>query len=163
DLSPAVCASVAEQLLQAGEERPATAECQEDEAEATPKADGLNTRRLIEVQERAVAWIWDQRIANGKLTLLNGDPDLGKTWLMLDIMARITTGRAFPDGAPNPYGGERRDVLWVSAEDEDEDTIKPRFRMLQDDPSRFHSLQFVYAKTKAGKKEECFLNLSEHQ
>jgi hypothetical protein len=125
---------------------------------------GLITRRLCEVQEHEVDWLWWQRIPKGKLSLINGDPDLGKTWLILDVMARITTGRPLPDGTPNPFNGLRRDVLWASAEDDDEDTVKPRFRMLDGDMTRFHSLQFVRVieDGKNGRREvERTLKLSE--
>ncbi len=106
-------------------------------------SEGLNTRRLSEVEDRETDWLWDQRMPLGNLTIISGDPCIGKTWVTLDIMARITTGRGFPDGTPNPIAKKtkytrRRDVLWLSAEDPDE-TIKHRFRMLNGDDTRFHS------------------------
>lgn len=103
---------------------------------------GLNTVRLSSVMAVAVAWLWLFRIALGKITFIIGDPGCGKTWITLDICARVTTGRGFPDGTPNPFG-DRRHVLWISAEDDDADTIKPRFLTLGGDPSRFHSLRSV--------------------
>lgn len=123
-----------------------------------PVVAGINTRRLSDVVEREVDWLWAQRIPLGKLTIISGDPDLGKTWLILDLIARITTGREMPDGSPNPFGGERRDALWASSEDEDEDTILGRVKMLGGDPSRVHSLQFVLDE---GKQRT--LRLDQHQ
>jgi hypothetical protein len=105
-----------------------------------PLVEGLNTRRLSEVTEEEVWWLWNQRIPRRKLTIISGDPDMGKTWIILDAMARVTTGQAMPDGAPNPFSGERRDVLWASDEDDDEDVITKRFRMLGGDMTRFHSV-----------------------
>jgi hypothetical protein len=32
--------------------------------------------------------------------LLVGDPGLGKSWIALDIAARLSAGRPWPDGAP---------------------------------------------------------------
>src|SRR4029450_1907143 len=72
-------------------------------AKETASVEGLNTIRLSDVQAREVDWIWPQRIPLGKFTLLSGDPGLGKTWLVLDIIARLTTGRDFPDGTRPSY------------------------------------------------------------
>jgi hypothetical protein len=112
---------------------------------------------------REVEWLWPQRVPLGKLTILSGDPDLGKTWVMLDIIARVTTGRPFPDAA-NPFGRKdgtqmgagfpRRNVLWASAEDDDEDTIKPRLQKLGADASRVESLAFVLGEEFDHKKKE---------
>jgi hypothetical protein len=54
--------------------------------------------------------------------VLDGDPGLGKTTMMLDIAARVTLGIAMPDGAPSPTGG----VVIATAEDGLGDTIRPR-------------------------------------
>ena len=120
-----------------------------------PRTIGLNTRRLSAVQPTEVEWLWPNRIPLGTLTLLNGDPDLGKGMIVTDVSARITTGRHFPD-CKNPFG-KRREVLFVSVEDEDEDTIRPRIDLLKGDPSRVHSLAFVFHEGK-----ENVLNLVLH-
>jgi hypothetical protein len=72
-----------------------------------------------------VRWLWPGRFACGKLTLLEGDPDVGKSTLLLDIAARVTTGRPMPDGYPGL--GEPAGVLLIAtAEDGLADTIRPR-------------------------------------
>ncbi len=48
-----------------------------------------------------VAWLWPQRIPLGKVTLLAGDPGLGKSLLALDIAARVTGGLPFPEAPAN--------------------------------------------------------------
>jgi putative DNA primase/helicase len=53
--------------------------------------------RLSDVRARRLEWLWPERIPLGKLTLLAGDPGLGKSFLSLDIASRVTTGRAWPD------------------------------------------------------------------
>ena len=40
---------------------------------------------LSDIQERQLHWLWDKRILHGKLTLLDGDPDLGKSLIALDL------------------------------------------------------------------------------
>jgi hypothetical protein len=87
----------------------------------------LTTPRLVNlatVTPRPVHWLWPSRIALGKLTLLAGEPGLGKSFLTLDIIARITTGNPWPD-QPNGFNQAGSAVL-LSAEDDIEDTICPR-------------------------------------
>jgi hypothetical protein len=96
--------------------------------------------RLSDVQSEAVSWLWPGRLAVGKLTLLVGDPGLGKSWVTLDIAARLSAGRAWPDGA---LAVPPQSVLLVSAEDGLADTVRPRLDALGADPSRVHHLNGV--------------------
>lgn len=113
-----------------------------------PAKPGLNTLRLSEVAAREVEWQRPGFTARGKLTLLSGPPGVGKTYLMLDHIARLTTGRPYP-GDPAPAATAldpcpRRDALFVSMEDAADDTLLPRLTLLGGDPSRVHTLDFVY-------------------
>src|SRR5262245_5360097 len=38
-----------------------------------------------QVSPRPVEWLWPGRIALGKIALLEGDPELGKTWVTCDL------------------------------------------------------------------------------
>jgi hypothetical protein len=84
-----------------------------------------------------VRWLWPGRLALGKLALLDGDPDLGKSLLTLDLCARLTRGLPFPDGAPGPGPAN---VVVLSAED-GVDTVRPRLQALGADLDRV----FVHA------------------
>ena len=74
------------------------------------------------INPECVDWLWQDRVAIGKLTIVSGDPGLGKTFILLDIAARISTGREFPDGAKCDWGK----VIILTAEDGAGDTIRPR-------------------------------------
>ena len=52
-----------------------------------------------------IDWLWPGRIASGSLTVLAGDPDVGKSYLALDVAARASLGAEWPDGQPNPGAG----------------------------------------------------------
>jgi RecA-family ATPase len=85
----------------------------------------LGLVRVADVQASKVRWIWPQRIPLGKLTELSGDPDVGKSTLVCDLVARLTTGAAMPDGTNADLSGPS--VAFVfSAEDSIDDTIRPR-------------------------------------
>jgi RecA-family ATPase len=89
--------------------------------------------RLSEVHPRPVDWLWPGRLAAGKLHVLDGDPGAGKSTLMVDLMARFSTGSPMPDG--HKLEGPRSSVL-LSAEDAADDTIRPRLDAAGADPSR---------------------------
>src|SRR5260370_40740204 len=60
----------------------------------------IRYRRLADVHARTTQWLWPGWLALGKLALVEGDPGLGKSLVTLDLCARLTSGRAFPDGSP---------------------------------------------------------------
>ena len=87
---------------------------------------------LSEVETQQVDWLWQRRIPLGKITLLDGDPGMGKSLLAINIAACVSTGQPMPDGAP----GKQGNVILIAPEDAAEDTIKPRVEAAGGDPSR---------------------------
>jgi hypothetical protein len=81
----------------------------------------------------AVEWLWQPLLARGKLTLLDGDPAAGKTFFALDLAARLSRGGPLPDGQKldRPYS-----TLFLSAEDDAADTLRPRAEAAGADLSR---------------------------
>jgi hypothetical protein len=92
--------------------------------------------RLSDVVPEPVEWLWPGRIPRGKLTLLIGDPGLGKSFLTLDIAARLSRSATWPDGGHAPAG----DSVLLSAEDGLADTIRPRLDQLAADVTHIHAL-----------------------
>ncbi|MCI0458090.1 MAG: AAA family ATPase [Gemmataceae bacterium] len=82
---------------------------------------------------RPVQWLWPNRLALGKLAILDGDPGVGKSFLTLDLCARLSTGRPFPDGSPSPGPAPS---LILNGEDDADDTIVPRLQALGADLDR---------------------------
>lgn len=71
---------------------------------------------------REVKWLWYPYIPFGKLTIIQGDPGEGKTTFALRLAAACSTGRPMPGmESLSPFN-----VIYQSAEDGLEDTIKPR-------------------------------------
>jgi hypothetical protein len=72
------------------------------------------------------------------LTVLDGDPGLGKSTLTLDLAARVSTGRAMPDGSASrsPVG-----VVLLSAEDDLARTIRPRLEAADADLDRVATVE----------------------
>jgi len=88
------------------------------------------------VAPERVEWLWSRRIPFGKLTILDGDPGLGKTALTLDLAARVSRGAPLPDDPEAPWPAAH--VLLVNAEDGAGDTIRPRLDAAGADVSRCH-------------------------
>ena len=84
-----------------------------------------------------VDWLWRHWLALGKPALLDGDPEIGKSLVTLDLCARITTGRPFPDGSS---GFGPANVLILNAEDNMADTVVPRLKQLGADVDRVFNL-----------------------
>jgi hypothetical protein len=72
---------------------------------------------------RPIEWVWKYRLAKGEMAVLAGDGGLGKSSVLLDIAARVTTGREWADNSGHALLGS---VVIVSAEDSRETTLKPR-------------------------------------
>jgi hypothetical protein len=87
---------------------------------------------MADIEPEAVEWLWSRRIPKGKVTILDGDPGKGKSTILYDLAARITSGRPLPDGEPVEKGG----AIIVSAEDGAADTIVPRFLAAGGDPTK---------------------------
>jgi len=86
----------------------------------------------IEREAEKIRWLWKDRIPADMLTLIAGQPGLGKSQLLLHIAALATTGRAWPDGCKCPVGN----VLLLPAEDPIANTIRPRFEEAGGDLNR---------------------------
>ncbi len=99
----------------------------------------INARRVDQIQVKAVEWLWPEMIPLGKLCILDGDPGLGKSTLLLDLAARVTTTGIMPDGSQGITGH----VAVLSAEDGEDDTIKPRLFLAGADEARVHVIGSV--------------------
>lgn len=75
------------------------------------------------VRPEPLRWLWEPYLPAGKLATLDGDPDVGKSFLTVDLAARLTRGGPLPDGSPS---GRPHSVLLLNAEDSAADTTRPR-------------------------------------
>ncbi len=104
--------------------------------------------RLSEVECEFVRWLWEPRVPLGKLSVIAGNPGLGKTFLGLDLVGRVTHGRPWPDRQQER--NEPGDAIILSAEDGVADTIKPRLENAAADCSRVHVIEGVQRSPEPG-------------
>ena len=76
-----------------------------------------------DIQPKQVQWLWRPYIPIGKVTLVQGDPNCGKSTMMMNIVAELSKGGALPDG--EALGRPQR-IIYQCSEDDYSDTIRPR-------------------------------------
>ncbi|MEE8105347.1 MAG: AAA family ATPase [Planctomycetota bacterium] len=99
---------------------------QEESFEATPFSD---------IAEEEFSFWWPLWLPAGVVAAIDGAPGSGKTYLALDVAARISSGAPWPC---DPHATRRPEatVAIQSAEDSASKTLKKRLRMLGADMSR---------------------------
>jgi hypothetical protein len=101
-------ASAAYRLKLENQPKPLDLEQVEPNATLTSEATPMN-----------VVWNWPGWLPRGKLITLDGDPAVGKSTLVIDLVARITRGSVMPDGSESTQGH----CILLAAEDDLEDTV----------------------------------------
>lgn len=86
-------------------------------------AERLPLMRLSDVEREEVQWLWHPYIPRGKLSLLVGNPGVGKSFLSAALTASITNGWRLP-GQDEPL--DIAEVILLAAEDGPADTLRPR-------------------------------------
>ncbi len=88
--------------------------------------------QMSTVEAEDVDYLWYPYIPIGKVTLLEGDPGLGKSWFTMALAAFMSSKTRLPRAKETPSGK----VLLLSAEDGLADTIRPRLDKLGADVKR---------------------------
>lgn len=98
------------------------------------------TVALSDVEGKAIQWFWPNRIPAGMLSLLVGNPGVGKSFLTMYICAMVSTGRDWPDDKNTQAPGS---VLLFSDEESLEYAIKPRLQSHEADCTRIFAVPHI--------------------
>jgi KaiC/GvpD/RAD55 family RecA-like ATPase len=93
--------------------------------------------RLSDVQAQPVSWLWEPYIPHGMITVLSGDPGVGKTFMALAIAASITQGQEI--GRENQITAGN--VLYLTLENSLSHVLRPRFDAQRGDATRLHVMR----------------------
>jgi len=105
-------------------------------------------RNYAEIAPREVEWLWPGRIPSSMFTLLVGKQGSGKTFIALDIAARLSKSTTWPDrDSAAPMG---RTIL-LAAEDLANEVISPRLIAMGADMGKITSLDAVRVQDENGK------------
>lgn len=116
----------------------------------------IKYRNAATITVRPIEWLWLDRFARGKISMISGNPGLGKSQIIVSMAAIITCGTFWPDGAPCKAGN----VLFLSAEDDASDTLVPRLIAAGADLNRINIIDSIVEKNNNGDELEGQVNLS---
>jgi hypothetical protein len=72
----------------------------DEDEEEDPTVHKFLMRPLSEVEEENIDWIWFPYLAKGELTILEGDPGLGKSYMAQMVSGALIDGRPLPSVSP---------------------------------------------------------------
>jgi putative DNA primase/helicase len=87
------------------------------------QSSSLRVVRMSDVEPEEVEWLWCPYIPLRKLTMLDGEEGIGKSWLLCAVAGRVSRGQALPFGDEAMPGNV---LLLSGSEDGLADTIRPR-------------------------------------
>ncbi|MCI0484967.1 MAG: AAA family ATPase [candidate division NC10 bacterium] len=122
-----------------------------------PDPNKVSVQGVVVADEAAtdLTFLWPGRFVQGNLNILVGDPGTGKSFLTLDMIARVSRGAPWPDGGAAPKGNS----LLISGEDVTSDTIRPRLEKHNADLSRIKIIDRVECKARSSEGQ---LRLPDH-
>jgi putative DNA primase/helicase len=91
------------------------------------QAQATETRRAsfstaANVEAEEIPWLWRNVVAKGALTLVAGEPGMGKSQIAVYVAAVLSAGGYWPDGSRSPAGS----AIICETEDDPASVIRPR-------------------------------------
>jgi hypothetical protein len=87
---------------------------------------------LSEVEPLTVDWLWKPFIPYGMVSILEGDPGEGKSFLAMHIASQVSIGGSLPGKRKLKQGK----VVYLTAEDDPAYTVRPRIDSMGGDPTQ---------------------------
>lgn len=84
---------------------------------------GRLSTSMADVEEKSLSWIWYPYLARGELTIIEGDPGLGKSYLAQMVASSICDGKALPSSRSRKTKGK---VAYFDLENSGATVTKPR-------------------------------------
>jgi hypothetical protein len=115
----------------------------------------LESVLAADVKMEAIDWLWPDRFAVGKLGIIAGLPDEGKSTLLCYITGRLTNAELeWPNGEGRPP--RRGTVLLLTSEDAPADTLVPRLVAADAKLDRVEIVQMVHDRDIKNGRERMF-------
>lgn len=98
------------------------------------------SRCMADIEAKPINWLWYGKIARGKVSMIAGHPGLGKSQITASLAAIVSTGGKWPVDRTKCARGQ---VVFLSAEDSAEDTIRPRLEAAGADLTRIYTIDAI--------------------
>lgn len=108
-----------------------------EQGKRSEEASVIRHRCLADVQPEKVSWLWNPYIPKSKLTIVEGDPGVGKS----RATCALATATAVGSGPQGWSTSEPSNVLMLSVEDGLSDTIRPRLDSMRADVKRIFAIE----------------------
>lgn len=106
--------------------------------------------RADQINRAKQTYLWKPYLPTVGLVHFGGMSSEGKSPVLTNLCARITSGQAWPDGGRN---GEARSCLLLSAEDDWPTVVLPRFDLARGDSSRLYRVRMTRIADKDNQSE----------
>ena len=117
---------------------------------------GVIYKRISEIPAKPIKWLWPGKFAKGKISIIAGNPGVGKSQVCASMASIVSNGGQWPvDRSATECGS----VIILSAEDDVEDTIRPRLEAAGADIDKIYILQAIRYETESGTEESRGFNL----
>jgi len=123
---------------------------------------------LDKVTPLDIDWLWPDHIPLGMLTLIAGDPGVGKSFLTLYMAAAVSTSRPWPDfivensavsATSAVNNSQPGSVIILNNEDSPAKVIRPRLSASNADLSKIKMIPFVRHRDKNGNEFTDYFNI----
>ena len=88
----------------------------------------MNLEKLCDIPAKPQGWVWNGVIPEGQVTLLTGEPGVGKSLFAMDAIAQVTWGQREPSTKENEQG-EPGQVILFSGEDGIASVVRKRLEL----------------------------------
>lgn len=110
------------------DERPEWLDQEQEDDEDEDKPFAFNIQSLDKVEERDIEWLWPGKVPMGELTILEGDPGVGKSFLVHWLAAQVCDGRRLPTEYPSGVKPVKGKVVYFDFENDPGTTVKKRIK-----------------------------------
>jgi putative DNA primase/helicase len=101
---------------------------------------GLVVTRASDIKAEKVKWLWRGRVSRGNVSIIAGEPGLGKSQIAAKLAAAVSRGRKWPCKEGSAPKGH---VFMIIAEDGTADTVRPRLEAAGANLRRVHIIKEV--------------------
>jgi len=97
-------------------------------------------RSFSDIEEREIDWLWPGHFPRDMVSMIVGEEGVGKSFVTIDMAARVSAGAPWPDGSGNAPHGK---VILIAGEDHPECVIAGRLRNAGADKSKVRIMDGV--------------------